>query len=193
MTGADEGDVFVLSLRRTLGGSPSGTLRGIGEQSEKPFEGWIDLIGLITEYRGTAMNHAATMRSAYELINTGDITGFGDLVADDFIEHDEMPGMVPTKEGMLAFFRMLLEAFPDWRMDVEDLIASEDKTVARVKATATHKGEFMGIPATRARVEVSLVDIMRFNDAGRVCEHWGVADMLSLMQQLGAVPAGPTA
>ena len=74
------------------------------------------------------------------------------------------------------------------RMDVEDLIADDDKTVARVTATATHQGEFMGVPPTGKRVEIQLIDIMRFDDDGLVCEHWGVADMLSLMQQLGVVP-----
>jgi steroid delta-isomerase-like uncharacterized protein len=137
------------------------------------------------------VDHARTMRSAYERIGAGDLAGFGELVADDFVEHDEVPGVPPTKQGTLDYFRMLLTAFPDMRMDVEDLIANEDKTVARVKATATHQGEFMGVPPTGNRVEVQLIDIMRFNDAGLVCEHWGVVDMLSLMQQLGVVPAGP--
>jgi predicted ester cyclase len=65
--------------------------------------------------------------------------------------------------------------------------------VARVKVTGTHKGEFMGVSATGTRVDVKLIDIMRFNGTGLVWEHWGVADMLSLMQQLGAVPVGPPA
>ena len=139
------------------------------------------------------MDHAMTMRSAYERISAGDVAGFGELVADDFIEHEGGPGLPPTKEGTLEFFRILLAAFPDMRMDVADLIASEDKTVARVQVTATHQGEFMGVPPTGARVEIQLIDIMRFDDAGLVCEHWGVTDMLSLMQQLGVVPAGPPA
>ena len=139
------------------------------------------------------MDHAMTMRSTYERISAGDIAGFGELVADDFIEHEGGPGLPPTKEGTLEFFRILLAAFPDTRMDVEDLIASENKTVARVKVTATHQGEFMGVPPKGARVEIQLIDIMRFDDAGLVCEHWGVTDMLSLMQQLGVVPAGPPA
>ena len=138
------------------------------------------------------MDHAMTMRSTYERISAGDIAGFGELVADDYIEHQGGPGLPPTKEGTLEFFRILLAAFPDMRMDVEDLIASEDKTVARVKVTATHQGEFMGVPPTGAPVEKQLIDIMRFADAGLVCEHWGVTDMLSLMQQLGVVPAAPS-
>jgi steroid delta-isomerase-like uncharacterized protein len=141
------------------------------------------------------VDHAATMRNTYERINAGDIAGFGDLVADDFVEHQGAggPGFPPTKEGTLEFFRTLLAAFPDWRMTVEDLIASGDKAVARVTVTGTHKGEFMGVPSAGTPVEVQLIDIMRFDGAGRVCEHWGVADMLSLMQQLGVVPAGPPA
>jgi predicted ester cyclase len=140
------------------------------------------------------VDHAATMRSTYERINAGDIAGFGDLVADDFVEHGGGgPGFPPTKEGTLEFFRILLAAFPDMRMTVEDLIANGDKAVARVTAAGTHKAEFMGMPPAGARVDVQLIDIMRFDGAGLVCEHWGVADMLSLMQQLGAVPAGPPA
>jgi steroid delta-isomerase-like uncharacterized protein len=139
------------------------------------------------------MDHAATMRSTYEEINAGDIAGFGDLVADDFVEHQGGPGLPPTKEGTLEFFRILLAAFPDMHMSVEDLIAGGDKTVARVTVTGTHKGEFMGVPPTGTRVDVQLIDIMRFDDAGLVSEHWGVADMLSLMQQLGVAPAGPPA
>jgi steroid delta-isomerase-like uncharacterized protein len=140
-----------------------------------------------------AMDHAATMRSTYEQINAGDIAGFGDLVADDFVEHQGGPGLPPTKEGTLEFFRILLAAFPDMHTSVEDLIAGGDKTVARVTVTGTHKGEFMGVPPTGTRVDVQLIDIMRFDDAGLVSEHWGVADMLSLMQQLGVAPAGPPA
>ena len=194
MSAADDAEEFVLSLRHAPDGGPSGTLRAVGAHDEMPFEGWIGLIGLITEQRGRAMDHATTMRSTYDRINAGDITGFGDLLADDFVEHDDAPGdLPPTKEGTLEFFRSLLTSFPDFRMDVADLIASDDKTVARVNATATHKGEFMGVPATDKHVEIQLIDIMRFNDAGLVCEHWGLADMLSLMQQLGVVPDGAPA
>lgn len=118
------------------------------------------------------MDHAATMRNTYELINAGDIAAFGDLVADNFIEHQGGPGFPATKEGTLDFFRALLDAFPDMRMKVEDLIAEGDKTVARTRITGTHQGRFMGIPPTGASVDVQLIDIMRFGGAGQVCEQW---------------------
>lgn len=189
MSVADTAREFVLVLYHTEDGAPRGSLRPTGQPEETTFDGWIELIGLITEARGNNMDNATTMRNAYERINAGDLDGYADLVADDFVEHEELPGLAATKEGMLEYFNALLAAFPDLRMDIEDLVAEGDKTVARVTASATHQGEFMGIPATGRHVSLQLVDIMRFDGDGRVSEHWGVADMLSLMQQLGAIPA----
>jgi steroid delta-isomerase-like uncharacterized protein len=139
------------------------------------------------------MDHATTVRRFYDLINAGDIDGFGALLADDFIEHEETPGLAPTKEGVLDFFRMNRVAFPDMRMDVEEVIASGDKVVVRGKVTGTHEGTFMGMPATGKHIEVKLIDIMRFGDDGLAHEHWGLMDTLAMMQQLGAVPEGPPA
>ena len=139
------------------------------------------------------MDHEETLRRCYELLNAGDVDGFGDLLSDDFVEHEETPGLAPTKDGVKAFFRMYLAAFPDLRMDPVDVLPSGDKVVARVKATGTNTGEFMGMPATGKNVDVQLIDIMRFGDDGLVHEHWGVFDAMAMMQQLGVVPAGPPA
>jgi steroid delta-isomerase-like uncharacterized protein len=139
------------------------------------------------------MDHAATARRLYDLINAGDIEGFARNLADDFVEHEETPGLAPTKDGVVAFFRMQLAGFPDLRMDVEDVISSGDKVVARVRLTGTNRGAFMGMQATGKGVDVQLIDMFRLGDDGLVVEHWGVLDALAMMQQLGAVPAGPPA
>lgn len=139
------------------------------------------------------MDHTVTMRRMYDLLNAGDIDGFGAQLADDFVDHEELPGVAPTKEGTLAFFRMFVAAFPDLRMVLEDVIAGGDKVVARVRATGTHKGAFMDLPPTGRQVDVQLIDIIRFGPDGRAREHWGVLDQLAMMQQLGAIPAGPPA
>lgn len=139
------------------------------------------------------MDHAPAFRRGYELLSAGDVDGFAELLAEDFVEHEETPGVAPTKQGVKEFFRIYLAAFPDMRMDVQDVVSSGDKVVARVRATGTHQGEFMGMPATGKRVDVQLIDIMRFADDGLVHEHWGVFDQLLMMQQLGAVPEGPPA
>jgi len=136
------------------------------------------------------MERVAAMRRLYELINAGDIDGFGDQLADGFVEHDGAPGMEPTKEGVKQLFRMYRASFPDLRMDVEEVLPSGDKVVGRIRATGTHTGEaFMGLPASGKSVDVQLIDITRFDDDGLAREHWGVFDTLSMMQQLGAIPA----
>ena len=137
------------------------------------------------------MDHAATIRRMYDLLSAGDVDGFGDLIADDFVEHEETPGLEPTKEGVKQFFHMYRAAFPDLRMEPQDVLASGDKVVARARATGTNQGEFMGMPATGKSVDVQLIDIIRFGDDGLAREHWGVFDALGMMQQLGAIPAPP--
>ena len=139
------------------------------------------------------MDNAATTRRAYDLISAGDIEGFGALVADDFVEHEETPGLAPTKDGVLQFFRMYKAAFPDLQMTAEEVLVSGDKTITRARATGTHQGEFMGMPPTGKSVDVQLIDIMQFNDAGMIDEHWGLVDTMSMMQQLGAIPEPPPA
>lgn len=136
------------------------------------------------------MERVAAMRRLYELINAGDIDGFGDQLADGFIEHEAAPGMEPTKEGVKQLFRMYRASFPDLRMDVEEVLPSGDKVIGRIRATGTHTGEaFMGLPASGKSVDVQLIDITRFDDDGLAREHWGVVDTLSMLQQLGAIPA----
>ena len=51
----------------------------------------------------------------------------------------------------------------------------------------------MGMPATGKTVDVQLIDMFTFGDDGLVREHWGVIDLMGMMQQLGVVPAGPPA
>lgn len=139
------------------------------------------------------MDHVSTMKRAYDLINGGDVDGFGELLADDFVEHEETPGLEPTKEGVKQFFHMYRAAFPDLCMEPQDILASGDKVVARVRATGTHQGEFLGMPPTGKSVDVQLIDIIRFGDDGLAHEHWGVVDALAMMQQLGAIPEDPSA
>ena len=139
------------------------------------------------------MDHATTMRRMYDLLNVGDVDGFGDMLADDFVDHEELPGLPADERGHQGVLPHVPRAFPDLRMDVEDVLPSGDKVVARVRATGTHQGEFMGMPATGRAVDVQFIDIIRFGDDGLAVEHWGVFDMMTMMQQLGAVPDGPPA
>jgi predicted ester cyclase len=85
--------------------------------------------------------------------------------------------------------QMTISAIPDFRADIEELIASEDKVVARLTFRGTHTGgEFMGISPSGRSFAFSAISIFRIAD-GKIVEHWGEEDALGWLQQLGAIPA----
>jgi steroid delta-isomerase-like uncharacterized protein len=136
------------------------------------------------------MDHAATVSRFYDLINAGDFESFGELLADDFVEHEDLPVQAAGREVPKQLFTMFRTGFPDMRWTAEDVLPSGDKVVARVRVTGTHQGEFMGIPPTGRSIDVPVIDIIRFGDDGLAHEHWGIFDQMKMMQQLGVAP-GP--
>ena len=152
------------------------------------------MIGPVAAFgRKAKLPNAEKLQRMYELINMGDVDGFVDYLSEDFVDHEPGPGIELTKAGAKDFFKTLLAAFPDVRFDTEDIVESGDKLAARARVTGTNKGDFFGIPASGKRVDVEAIDILRFGDDGLVHEHWGVMDMMSMMQQLGVVPPPPPA
>ncbi len=137
----------------------------------------------------SAEQNKAILRQAYDAINRNDLDALDELVASDVTDHDPAPGQGPGLEGVKGYFSSLHAAFPDLRIDVEDMIAEGDKVVARVRGSGTHQGEFMGIAPTGNRVEFSGIDILRIAE-GKIVEHWSNSDQLGMMQQLGALRSG---
>jgi steroid delta-isomerase-like uncharacterized protein len=133
----------------------------------------------------------ALARRFYEEINKGNLAIIDELVADNLVEHEEIPGVEPTKAGVRQWMTLLRTAFPDLRMAQEDMVAEGDKVFIRARMTGTHKGEFMGIPATGKQIDVPFADIVRVA-AGQAVEHWGITDTGAMLQQLGvAEPPAP--
>jgi steroid delta-isomerase-like uncharacterized protein len=133
-------------------------------------------------------NRAVTQRFYEEVWNNGNLDAVDDIMTGNFVDHAAPPGFPSGPEGAKQVFTMYRSAFPDFRLNVWDLIAEGDKVVARWSTQGTHQGELMGIPPTGKRVEVTGIDIFRFAE-GKIAEHWAEFDMLGLMQQLGVIPA----
>ena len=132
------------------------------------------------------------MRRFYELINSGDLDQFVGLLAEDFVEHEETPVPGSGREAVKQLFTMMQSAaFPNMRWENQEVLVDGDRAVARVQFNATNDGEFMGMPATGKNVSIQVIDVIRFSEDGLAREHWGVLDMMDLMQQLGAVPGAP--
>lgn len=130
-------------------------------------------------------NKALIQRFYDEVANNGNLDLIDELVAEEFIEHEAFPGLSNDRDGLKRFFSMMHDAFDDFRMDVEDMVAEGDKVVARITMKGNHKAEFMGIAATAKTINVPTIDIVRYVD-GRAVEHWGVTDEMAMMEQIDA-------
>jgi steroid delta-isomerase-like uncharacterized protein len=124
-----------------------------------------------------------------DVIGQGQLDLVDALTTEDIIDHEEgLPGQPPGREGVKFFVNAFREAFPDIRPKaIGPTLADGDLEAAHVVLTGTHKGELMGVPATDKTVEFGSIDIIRVED-GKVAEHWGVTDAMTLMQQVGALP-----
>jgi steroid delta-isomerase-like uncharacterized protein len=87
------------------------------------------------------------------------------------------------------FFAGFWEAVPDARITLGDAFEAGDKAAARLTTTGTHEGELMGVAASHRSISVEVITILRFESDGRIAERWNVADFLSMLQQIGAIPA----
>jgi steroid delta-isomerase-like uncharacterized protein len=105
--------------------------------------------------------------------------------APGFIYHDVSAGDTnreQTIQDMIAY----LSAFPDINYSIDDILAEGDKTVIRCTMQATHKGTFMGIPATGKRIVVKEIEIDKI-EGGKIVEAWGLSDSQNIMTQLGVM------
>jgi len=132
---------------------------------------------------------AATRRVIEEGFGEGRLNVLDEVLAPGFVEHQA--GISPaTVEGVKRAISSLHTAFPDMRLKIEEVVTSGDEAWARSTGRGTHRGPFMGLPATGKPFTVTVMDVCRFED-GKMVEHWGVADQLALMAQIGALPRPP--
>lgn len=131
-----------------------------------------------------------TFRRFHEVMATGDIElvskTIDEIVAPDVRIRTPLPVDTTGVRALQQVTEMLLRAFPDIQLSVEDLIEEGDKVVGRTVITGTHLGEYMGIPPTGKSVTYDEIFIFRFVD-GKIAETWGVVDVFAQMRQLGAI------
>jgi len=130
---------------------------------------------------------AVVRRNTDRVQGGGDWQLFDQLFSDDFLDHTPQPGWTPDKAGALGLYRALRQAFPDFRAEIHWQRADGDVVTTFKTYHGTHQGSFLGVAPTGRPVRFETVDAMRVQD-GRITEHWGVANLFSVLQQLGAWP-----
>lgn len=125
------------------------------------------------------------LRDYAELWNEQDYSKIADVVSESYTgKFPEVEGEVQGHDGLEEFMREFTSAFPDFHVEIRDLLASEDTVVAEATYTMTHEGEFNGIPPTEREVELQAMAKFRIED-GKVKEHREYHDRQAFLEQLG--------
>ena len=135
-------------------------------------------------------NKANVRRFLEEGFGQGKTELVDEVLHSDFVCYDpnsetgEIRG-ADTIKGEIGYFR---NAVPDRTYTVEDQVAEGDEVVTRYTASGTHQGEFFGVAGTGNRIEMSGIQIDRFDESGKMIEEWPEYDLLGAMRQIGAIP-----
>jgi len=128
-------------------------------------------------------------RTLSEIMPSGDVAALAGVVHPDCVNHEAPPGTPQGLEGMKQTMLWLRQVFSGLRWDVHKVVGEGDTVAIYCTLHGRHTGELMEVPPTNREVAFRQVHLVRFED-GRSIEHWAVRDDLTLMRQLGVVPAG---
>jgi steroid delta-isomerase-like uncharacterized protein len=135
----------------------------------------------------TEQNKTLVRRLFEEIVNQKKLDMVRELVGANYVNHN-MPAPQSGPEGLKQVLGPFFAAFPDMHVTLEQVIAEGDRVSTCGVMRGTHKGDFMGIPATGKQITISYIDIWRVEN-NKLVENWVQLDMLGLMQQLGVIPA----
>ena len=127
-----------------------------------------------------------TAEKMAQAINSGNLDQFHQIFSAGVVDHDPAPDQGKGPEGFIKFFTGFREAFPDLQVKPEHTVIDEDNVALAYTATGTHKGNFLGIPATGKTVKIRGMQIAKFKD-GKIVERWGSSDELGILKQIGGV------
>lgn len=118
----------------------------------------------------------------YKAYDQGNLEQMKEMVAPNIVIHT-LGSVIHGGDAFYEYMQIFRSTFPDSYHTFEEVIAEADKVVTRGIFTGTHRQEFFGIPPTGKQVTCSVVHVDRLRD-GKIIEHWGLGDSLSMMQQL---------
>ena len=138
----------------------------------------------MTSQSTSAAMNAELVRAGFQAFNAGDVGQCLAFAAPDLITNlAELPEPQHGRDAWRQGFEMMKHAFPDLQAHIEDIFAAQDKVAVRLRFRGTHRGEFLGIPATGRTIEYVSHEFYRIAD-GLIAEEWICSDMATLLRQL---------
>jgi predicted ester cyclase len=142
---------------------------------------------MTTETSTTQTNEQVCRAIIERGFNNGDLDSLDAFVAQDAVEHQD--GSTSGIDGLRALITELRASYSDLHLEIQDSATSGDMVWFRIRSTGTNDGPMWGRPATGRPMDITVMDVMRVAD-GRMVEHWGVADRLAVLKQIGAMGQG---
>ena len=133
-------------------------------------------------------NRALIQRFYDEGWNANNLDVYDELVTENFVDHQAIPGLPRGREGFKMLNAMFRKSFPDVWVNHEGHIADENTVSCRWTSTGTHRGDLFGIPATGKKITVTATVWYRVEN-GRLAEGWISRDDFGMMRQLGVIPS----
>ncbi len=124
----------------------------------------------------------------YDAVNSKHTEVFFDLVHPKFVNHGGASGDIVGPTALLASLQVFYNAFPDWHVSEDYVVAQGDRVASRGTISGTHLGTFFGHPPTGKKVSWTGIIIYRLDDEGKVIERWQDFDAVSMLQQTGIMP-----
>lgn len=121
-----------------------------------------------------------------EVVDGGDYSNLDGFVATDYVDHNATDGG-RGPEAVRTHLEAIRTTLPDFTMQIEDIFAEGDYVITRVAGRGTHLGEWMSIEPTGREVRMKGINIDRIEN-GRIVEHWGEADTVGMLIQMGVAP-----
>lgn len=131
----------------------------------------------------TPAQNKASLLKAYDYFNVKNFDGFSTLLADNFVEY-AAPQPVNGKMAAVETVKGYMNAFPDFHITVQKVVAEGNTVMALITTTGTWKNEMMGMAPTGKAFKVMDVDIVEFDATGKATAHWAVQDPMVMMSQI---------
>ncbi len=127
------------------------------------------------------------VKAIEEAWDSGKVDELEQYFAPNFHSHSAVPGMPQNHETRTMIHSMSMGAMPDRKVEIQDIVAEGDKVVVRCRTTGTNSGGFpwLGAGANNSPVDIEWISIYRL-EKGKVVEHWGINDGITLLAQTGA-------
>jgi steroid delta-isomerase-like uncharacterized protein len=131
--------------------------------------------------------NAQFARQAIAAINGRNLDAYVQLLDDSYVmETENAPEPLRGREAIRGLLQSYFQGIPDLRLEIEQIIASGDFVVVRTHLTGTHKGTFLGIPATNRKIDIHGCNITEVRN-GKAVRSRLFSETAKLLQQLGVL------